>query len=142
MAAKPQIPSRRTSQPAAHPIGTRPWTTPFACLAQAAYFAPSTSHRHAGPSPCPKYFNQKPIFRTGSRLVQAQRPKPAQATYPFHFHPYAASTTVERALQIAPFRAKQSQFPKRQNQRKHLYLKELHQYSAPLPTKKTNRAPS
>jgi len=46
------------------------------------------------------------------------------------------STIVECAPQIAPFSAKQTQFPKRQNHRTLLCHKELHQYSTPPESKK------
>ena len=48
-----------------------------------------------------------------------------------------------RALQIAPFYAKQTQSPIPQNQRNLLFHKELHQYSAPAhPKKQTQTNPN
>jgi hypothetical protein len=60
-----------------------------------------------------------------------------------HSCPLCPSTTVENPLQITPFYAKQTQFPKRQNEYNHRYSKRLQEF-APLlgPKNKPNSNPN
>ena len=72
---------------------------------------------------------RRPAKDSGIAISHLQASRPDRLS--LSVYPNTRSTTVERPLQIAPFRAKQSQSPEPQNHRNLLSYNDLPQYPAP-----------